>query len=162
MPKVYPHSWPNRHLLPAEEHRIGLELVNAYQAHCESGIPSALLQTTGTFRQTTKAQVRPYVIRWLIALSNRLQVPVWAWAGENIPSFQPKAHFHSIIFIPKKIQNLKTIENTWKEGIMETQEYNPQQLPYNFIEYIVGKHDFMPIQNPIMPSLAQGRRLLTT
>ena len=154
MSKLYPQSWPNRYLLPFMEDRIGLEIVDAIDGYCDAVNGYSLFQVTGTFRQTTKAQVRPYVIRWLIRLSNCLQVPVWAWCGENIPSLQPKAHFHGIIFIPKETDT-NDIDKSWKHGIMDTQEYNEQQTPYNFIEYIVGKHDLVPIQNPIRPSLKQ-------
>ena len=159
MSKLYPQNWPNRHLLPFEQDRIGLEIVEAIDGYCDTVNGYSLFQATGTFKQTTKAQVRPYVIRWLIRLSNSLQVPVWCWCGKNIPSIQPKSHFHSIMLIPKRI-SIHVVDKAWKLGIMNTEEYNPNQTPYNFIEYMVGKHDIIPIQNPIRPSLKQVKNRL--
>lgn len=153
--KVYPPNWPNRHLLPSQEDRIGLEIVEAFDLCCEKESSYTILQVKGTFRQTSKAEVRPYVIRWLIALSNCIKSPVWCWAGENNPSIQPKAHFHCVLFIPQKVEN-KLVERLWPYGIMTTKEYNEKQTPFNALEYIIGKHDLLPIQNPIKPSLKRG------
>ena len=162
MHKVYPYDFVNRHLLPFEEDRIGLEIVEAIDLHCEKAKGRALFQVKGTFKQTTTITVRPCVVRWLIALSNRLQIPVWAWCGRNNDTIQPKAHFHGIVLIPKRMEKLTIVENTWRWGIMTTRPFNPQQSPFNPIEYIVGKHDIVHIQNPIKPSLAWKQKLPKT
>lgn len=154
--KHYPSDWPNRKLIGPLTKIIDDEIQQEITEQSARGNNLWLLKVRVSWRQTTAMITGNDIARFFIKVANKIKSPLRVFAsGVNNIEVQPNAHYHSVIGVVLPKDNspidyngvIQKIKSSTKHGIADVQVYSTEQLPYNTIDYIIGKHDWVMLKD---------------
>lgn len=158
-PKTYPRYWPNARIVDYYSGNIQNTIDKEHSNQSANGNALRLFTLRVSWKASTKIIQNDDVARYFIKTANVMKKKFVCFAcGVNNPRVQRKAHFHAVIGVvvaPSSKISLNIVKRALTKASkgevlnVGVKVYNPHQVPFSDLDYIVGKHDCLTFHSDV-------------